>query len=112
MKYYDYDNNLNKSLQNLIKMEQKILNTALKSIIPIQDTILNNSLKAITSSMSYIINNSAYQQMLENTTYLSSIIVDNLSSQLKNLTDIVYKNLLNSNYTTLQTLQETILKLA
>lgn len=109
MKYYDYDNNLNKSLQNLIKMEQEILNTALKSIIPIQDTILNNSLKAFTSSMSYIINNSAYQQMLENTTYLSSIIVDNLSSQLKNLTDIVYKNLLNSNYTTLQTLQETII---
>lgn len=106
MKHYNYNNSFNKSFQNLIKMEQKILNSYFQNIISIQDTIINNSLQTLTSSMTHMINNIAYHQLMENTNYLSSIVVDTLSSQINHLTDIVYKNLLNSNYTTLQTLQE------
>ena len=106
MQNYNYNDNLNKFLVTLNKIEQNLLNSYFQNIISMQSTVINQSLQELSSIITNIINNHAYHQLIENTNYLSSIVDDSLSSQIKHLTDIVYKNLLNSNYTTLQTLQK------
>ena len=58
--------------------------------------------------MTSIVNSFEYQQLLATTSHLAEIVNKNISSQLATITNAVYNNILNYDFSVLKTLQSTI----
>lgn len=101
-------NSFHDSLEKIAKQQLQIADIVAKTSIASQQTQLSNYIKSITPSLTSIINNSEYQQLLANTSRLAEIINENLSPQLKNITNATYDNLLNCDFSALKTLQSAI----
>lgn len=104
-------NSFHSSLEKLIKQQQKIADIVAKNTIFGQQTQLDNYIKSITPAFTSIINNSEYQQLLANTSRLAEIINENISPQLKSITNSVYTTLSNCDFSALKTLQTAITNL-
>lgn len=101
MKYYEY-NKLYQTIENIIKKQEHLESIVAKSVIPLQNSALNTYLKSITTSLNPIINDLKYQQIIDNMSHISNIIIQN---NIEDITSIIYNSLKTCNYDTLQKLQ-------
>lgn len=101
-------NSFQNSLKKIIQQQQKMINIFANNAIMYQQTQLSNYIKSITPTLTSIVNNSEYQQLLANTSRLTEIINESISPQLKVITNAVYDNLLNCDFSALKTLQSAI----
>lgn len=98
------NNSFHDSLEKIAKQHLQIVDAVAKYSIS-EQTQLTNYIKSITPALTAIINNSAYQELLASTSRISELIKENLSPQLKDITNATYDSLSKCDFSALKTLQ-------